>query len=125
MAEAVIYGDVKLPPRDLARAREARSALRAALARAPTVRRLLAEVGDKRRECEQRLLDYTLATLGGVETLLSGEPAAVERGIALLEEALVHLRGLAPGLAGTWGRYDLDVLQAVWAAQLTRRTTLS
>jgi hypothetical protein len=77
---------------------------------------------------EQRLLDYTLGVLGAVRGWLEAQlddPArraeAVERAVAALSAATVHVRDAATAIAGTWGAYDLEVTHHFFAAALRAR----
>jgi len=127
MARVVTYGDVKLPP-----ARDAtRVALEDALAAAPDLRCLLREAaaGDAapaRVAAEERLLDYTLATLAALRGWVAaalGQPGevAAERAAAALADAIHHLAPVPVEVKGSWGAYDLEIANAFYVASLEAR----
>jgi hypothetical protein len=121
-AAAVTHGDVKLPPRR--RAAALAEALARALAERPALERLLRDAtdggpGGAVLAAERHLLDYTLATLAGVHAWLAApDHGAAARAVSALRAAIAHLRPVDPEVAGTWGRYDLELLDAAVAGVL-------
>ncbi|HYV68395.1 MAG TPA: hypothetical protein VE964_19305, partial [Myxococcales bacterium] len=73
---------------------------------------------------ETPLLAYTLDTIAAVHAWLAAFPARepTERALAALAAAVDHIRGVPPGVAGTWGRYDLEVLTAAQVGMLRARS---
>jgi hypothetical protein len=132
MSTVVTYGDVQLPPRRPAAAAAVHASLGAALERGDGLRGLLAQAiarsggADVRRRvvAEERLLDYTLATLGGVRDWLGARlgrgaaPDDLERAIETIRAAITHVVATEREFAGTWGAYDLEITQAFFAAAL-------
>src|SRR5262249_19934751 len=105
MAAVVTYGDVQLPPRRPAAAARVHASLGAALDRGGALRGLLAQAraqsGEARVQrrvvAEERLLEYTLATLGGVRDWLGvrlareAAPDGLEGAIERIRSAITHV----------------------------------
>ncbi len=121
MAEVVTYGDVLLPPAEAASAAAVRAALAAARRQAPELRRLLA-AAPAARAAEEPLLEYTFAVLEALERWLAAAgPEARDAALAALAGAVRHVRAADPALAGTWGRYDLEITHHFFAGALGAR----
>jgi len=127
VAGAVQQGDMRLPPRDRSRARTVQEALTATLADAQAVRDLLAAVGPAAAgsalHVEAPLLAYTLDTIAAVHAWLAAFPEreATERALEALATAVDHIRAVPASVAGTWGRYDLELLTAAQVGMLRAR----
>jgi hypothetical protein len=132
LRHVVIWGDVALPPRRPDPARAAHAALGAALREGPALRRLLGAASTgapgphvaARLAAEARLLAYTLAALAALRDWVAArlDPTAptgrTEEAIARLAAAAADVRAAGPAVAGTWGTYDLELVQAFYAAAL-------
>jgi len=127
VAGAVQHGDVRLPPRDPTRARGVREALGTMLADAQAVRDLLAAVGPAEAgsalHVETPLLAYTLDTIAAVHAWLGAFPEreVTERALVALTTAVDHIRAVPASVAGTWGRYDLEIVTAAQVGMLRAR----
>lgn len=125
LTPAVTYGDVKLPPRDRTKGERVRASLDSLVAEAPALRRRLAEATNGTTNdalaAEAHLLDYTLDTLAAVRDWLAAresssiDGAEIANAVAAMTAAVDHLRRIPPDLAGTWGRYDAELVDAVIA----------
>ena len=77
-----------------------------------------------RLAADARLLEYTLAALAALRDWVGArlDPAApagrTEEAIARLAAAAADVRAAGPAVAGTWGMYDLELVQAFYAAAL-------
>src|SRR5207247_2491924 len=68
------------------------------------------------RAAGELFLEYTFAVLEALERWLAAAgPEARDAALAALAGAVRHVRAADPALAGTWGRYDLEITHHFFA----------
>ena len=124
MANVVQFGDLKLPPPDAARGRQA---LAQTIAELPATESLLvaaaASLSAERHAAERHLLAYTRDTLTALHDWLHAvhvrDASRTTAARRAFDAALAHVEAVTLDVKGTWGAFDLEIAHAFFQAALS------